>query len=101
MAINTLISWVKYYFNHYSGLPKPCWFILFLHFIDSILISICYFLPLYFVNQLTFDVSTASYIIAFYSLGTVIGGAIGGGYADKISARTIAMWSLAAQGLAF
>lgn len=92
---------IKRYLQHFSGLPKPSWFILFLHFMNATFISICYFLPLYFVNQLGFDVSTAGYMIAFYSLGTIAGGAIGGGYADTISPRKVVIASLAAQAVAF
>lgn len=96
-----LITWINHYLKHYSGLSKPVFYILLLQFFDSIIISICYFLPLFFVNQLKFDIVLASYVIAFFSLGTVFGGIIGGKIADKITPVKTVIISLILQGLAF
>lgn len=101
MIFQQVKLWIKQYLSHYSGLQKSHWLIIALQFMNSIIISICYFLPLYFVKQLRFDVSTAGYIISFYGLGTVAGGIMGGGTADKVSPRWIVIISMVLQSIAF
>lgn len=100
MMTNLLIH-IHHYCRHYMGLSKKSLVMILLHFINSLFISICYFLPLYFVTQLSFDIRTASYIIAFYGLGTVAGGVIGGGTSDKVSPHFVAILSLIMQAFAF
>ncbi|VVC75195.1 hypothetical protein AQUSIP_04820 [Aquicella siphonis] len=73
-----LPSRLKKYTQYYAGVQPACWLFVFLHGLDSLLISICYFLPLYFVQQLHFSVTTSGFTIAFYSLGTMAGSVMGG-----------------------
>ncbi|MBX3708979.1 MAG: MFS transporter [Gammaproteobacteria bacterium] len=101
MLSQQIKSWIVQYSQHYSGLPKKCWFTIFLHCLNSTLMSICYFLPLYFTHQLNLDIKTTGFIISTYSLGTIAGGGMGGGTADKISPHIVAIISLIIEGIAF
>ncbi len=92
---------LKKYVGAYSGLSKSCWGGIILNFVESTLIGIYYFLPLYFVNKLNIDIATASIIISFYGVGAIIGGFVGGQLSDKISPGSVTIVSLFFQALVF
>ncbi len=101
MIIGSLTHKVKQYFNHYCGLNKAIWKMMLLNFINSIILSICYFLPIYFVNKLHLSITTSGFIISFYGIGTIFGGMISGKLSDKISSVILCAINLGMQGIAF
>ncbi|RDI48068.1 MFS transporter [Aquicella lusitana] len=98
MIAKSLINLIKNYLNNYRGLQKECWKTIILNFINSTLIGIFYFLPLYFLNELRFSIVVSGFIISFYSLGTIFGGIIGGKLSDQLSPKFISIGSLLIQG---
>jgi MFS family permease len=96
---NHLISIIKSYTSSYSGISRTCWQGITLNFIESTLIGIYYFLPLYFINNLKFDITVSSIIISFYGLGAILGGYIGGKLSDHISPSAVSIGSLVIQGI--
>lgn len=77
------------YLNHYSGLTKSCWFGIMVNFIESILIGVYYFLSLYFVNELHFNLDVSGIILSTYGIGAVLGGIFGGHLTDRFLPQTV------------
>src|SRR5579871_871037 len=94
-------SAIKSYLKNYAGLSASCWQGIFINFVESILTGLCYFLPLYFVNELNLSVATAGMIISFYGLGTILGGFIGGKISDKTSPGLVSILCMLLQATAF
>lgn len=92
---------LKSYLSNYMGLPKACWQGIVLTFFNAMSVGICFFLTLYFVNELHIDVIKSGLIISCYGLGTVLGGLIGGRLSDLFSPRLISIISLFIQASAF
>jgi predicted MFS family arabinose efflux permease len=92
---------IKKYFQNYNGLPKICWTGIFLIFIDAVAGGVCFFLSLYFVNDLHLNVAVSSLLISLYGLGTVAGGMIGGKLSDTMSTKLLTNLSLLFQAIAF
>jgi predicted MFS family arabinose efflux permease len=95
------LSIIKAYFSSYSGLPKLCWQGIILGFIEATLSGVCFFLSLYFVDDLHFSVAVAGVMISFYGLGRTIGGLLGGKLSDRISPGLVSIASLVIQAAAF
>lgn len=87
--------------NYFTDLPLGAWGGISANFINSILSSVFYFLSIYFVNMLHFSVATAGSILAFYSLGTMLGGWIGGQLTDRYSFRLAAAVGLVLEGVGY
>src|SRR5579862_2841345 len=92
---------IKKYFKTYSGLPLTCWHGIILSLLQSILMDIYYFFPLYFTEQLHLNIATTGIIISLYGAGTILGGIIGGKLSDKISPNYIIISSLIGHGIIF
>jgi len=92
---------IKRYFASYSGLPKQCWQGIGLGFVEATLVGVCFFLSLYFVNVLHFNIAMAGIIISFYGLGRVIGGLVGGKLSDTMPPELVSIGSLLVQAAAF
>lgn len=92
---------MKGYIENYLGLPKACWQAIILTFIESLAIGISFFLSLYFVDILHFDIAIAGILISCYGIGTVLGGLLGGKLSDKISPKIVSAISLLLQAAAF
>ncbi len=92
---------IKNYMNNYSGLPTACWQGIFLTFVNAISIGICFFLSLYYVNDLHFSVAMSSLLISCYGSGTIIGGILGGKLSDRLSSRFVSIISLSIQAICF
>lgn len=92
---------IKGYAENYTGLPKACWQAIILTFIESIAIGVCFFLSLYFVDNLHFSVATAGMLISCYGVGTAVGGIVGGKLSDIISPKTVSLVGLFLLSLAF
>lgn len=91
----------KNYIASYAGLPMACWQHIGLTFLNDISSGICFFLSLYFVNQLGLQVTLSGLIISCYGLGTVLGGVIGGKLSDKYSPSLVSIISLFIKALTF
>lgn len=96
-----ILTMTRGYLSAYRGLSIPAWHGLLLCLIEALLIGIYYFLPLYFINELQVDVTTAGVMISFYGIGTIIGGYLGGKLADRFSPGKIALISLLLQTIVF
>lgn len=100
MAGYTQIA-IKNYLSSYAGLPKACWREIILNLFNAISVGVCYFLALYFVDNLHFNMAIVGMMLSSYGIGTVAGGIISGKLCDKMSPRIISIISLIAQGIAF
>jgi len=72
-----------------------------LQLINSSFTSLIYFLPIYFVNELHFNITLAGLLVSSFGLGTLLGGPIGGNLADYISSKKVVMYSLIIQVISF
>ena len=99
--IKTMPVLAQYYLACYRGLTSSAWRGIGLNFLQSLLIGIFYFLTIYFVNVLHFNVKQAGVIISCYGLGTILGGFLGGKLADRFAPRRILCFSLTLQGLMY
>ena len=89
------------YFSYYKGLNKNIWTGLIFSCIESIIVSLFYFLPIYFINELHFSLIYASGFITFYGFGTILGGFLGGLLSDIYSPPKVCIASLFCQALVF
>ncbi|MBA3661120.1 MAG: MFS transporter [Gammaproteobacteria bacterium] len=100
--MNTYVLQItKTYWANYTGLQKLAWHGIFLSFIESIFIGIYYFLPIYFIQELKFNLISAGFIISFYGFGTIAGGFIGGKLSDIFTSTKICIFSLLLQAIVF
>lgn len=89
------------YLAHYQGLPHTAWQGIIIGFIESTLIGTCYFLSLYFVNELYLDISQTGLALSCFGLGTIIGGILAGKLCDSFSPKPIFISSLLIQAIAY
>ncbi len=99
--VSFLTKLIKNYFTSYVGLSFLCWQGILLNGIESTLIGIYYFLPLYFVKNLHLSVMLAGMLISFYGMGTIMGGFLGGKLSDKFTPGLISIYSLFLQAINF
>lgn len=92
---------VENYLSSYSGVPNVCWTNIIITLLNAISIGVCFFLSLYFVDTLHFDMLTAGFLMSSYGIGTVTGGILAGKLCDRISPKFISIISLILQGAAF
>ena len=91
----------KFYLQSFYGLNKCCWQSIFFTFIESALSGVIFFLSLYFVNVLHFNILMAGMIMSSYGLGTALGGLVGGKLSDFFSTYNISIISLFIEAVAF
>src|SRR3990167_5035 len=96
----SISSFAKEYVAIYSGLKKTCWQGILLSFVESTLAGVYYFLSIYFVDVLHFNISIAGMIISFYGLGTIFGVWFGGRLSDKFSPFVVSAAGLLIQAIA-
>lgn len=96
-----MLSYSKRYFANYQNIPIMCWQLLIVRLINTTSGGVTFFLSLYFINILHFDIRISGIIIAAYGFGTVIGGLIGGRLADILSPIKICIISLLAEAIVF
>lgn len=99
--VNYLSLAVNGYIRSYSGLSKLCWMGIAFTLINAISQGVSFFLSLYFVNTLHFNVAYAGFILSSYGLGTVMGGSLGGRLSDKFFSGTVSLWALFFQAIAY
>jgi len=96
-----LLSAIKGYTKHYQGLSRTAWEAVMLTFLESLAGGLNFILSLYFVSELHFSVDSAGYLIAFFGVGTAIGGLLAGRLSDEFSPRAISIVSIFAHGVAY
>lgn len=89
------------YLKSYQGMKSQCLQYIICNFINSISIGVCFFLSLYFVKILKFEIMSAGILMSCYGLGTVLGGLCSGKLCDILDNRKVLLASLLMQGLAF
>lgn len=89
------------YLDHYKGLSSLIWKGIIVSLIESSMVAICYFLTLYFVSELHFNIAYAGMIMSAYGVGTILGAFIAGKLSDEISPNSISIASLLLQSTAF
>jgi len=87
--MSILLSVTKKYLKNYSGLPNEVWKAIGIHFLESVIVGLFYWLSLYFVNDLNIKVSTAGLIISFYGFGAIFGSYVNGKLCDLVSSHYI------------
>lgn len=96
-----MAKFVKNYFSIYHEFSKYCLFGFVMCLLESIFIGIYYYLSIYFVDALHFDISTAGIIISFYGIGAILGGIIGGKLSDKWTPGIVTTYSLFIQAITY
>ncbi len=91
----------NYYLACYRGLTSRAYQGIGLNFLQTLLIGVFYFLTIYFVNVLHFNVKQAGFIISCYGFGTILGGFLGGKLADRFAPQRILCFSLTLQGVMY
>lgn len=96
-----MASMLHRYVSYYRGLAPICWTGIGVTIISDTAGGVCFFLSLYFVNDLHIDVASAGLIIASYGVGTAIGGTIGGKLADQFSPGSVSIMGLLVKAVLF
>ena len=96
-----LTTFIKFYFRSFQGLPSTAWRGIVLALIDAIMISVYYFISIYFLNELHFSVTTCATIISCHGLGAIVGARIGGKLSDMISPTLVSALSLLVQAVGY
>ncbi len=91
---------LRKFYENYIGISPLVWQGILIGFVESTLMSLCYFLSIYFVNELHFSIAEASFLITAYGVGTIMGGVLGGRLSDLISPRFVSVGSLIIQASA-
>lgn len=94
-------STIKSYIASFSGLSASCWNGITMNFVNTTLMGACYFLTIYFVNELNLSVTTAGIIMSCYGIGTIFGGYFGGNFSDKTSPHFVSIISLVLSAIGF
>ena len=94
-------SLVKSYVRSYTGLEKSCYRGILLSLIESIFIGVYYYLSIYFIGVLHYDMASSGLIISCYGVGAILGGMLGGKFSDELSPRFVLVCSLLLQSIAY
>ena len=89
------------FYLSYGGLPKTCWINIFFNLLNAVSVGVCFFLSLYFVDILHFNIIIAGLFMSSYGIGTVVGGLTSGKLCDKYFPQKLAVLSLILQSIAF
>lgn len=96
-----IIKLIKSSLQYYYNFSKVCYFGFTLNLLESIFIGIYYYLTIYFVDTLHFDIRTAGVIISCYGIGAIIGGFVGGKLSDQWTPGIVATCSLFLQAIIY
>jgi len=94
-------SAIKNYYSSYQGVPKLCWVNIIFNLLNAISVGVCFFLSLYFVDLLHFNMMSVGLLMSSYGIGTVFGGIVSGRLCDQFSSDILAIISLIFQSAAF
>ncbi len=96
-----LTSVLNHYCASYHGIPKLCWINIIFNLLNAISVGVCFFLSLYFNDQLHFNMVMVGFLMSSYGVGTMLGGIISGKLCDIYSADRLAVISLICQSISF
>jgi|GEM_PF-1455312 len=91
----------KSYLKNYSGLPPAAWRGITLSLFESTLMGLFYFLSIYFIQDLNFNIAIAGTILSFYGLGAMAGGILSGKLSDLTQPYRISIISLVLQAFGY
>jgi len=89
------------YIESFSGLSKEIWYLALISLINRAGTMVIPFLSLYLTQNLNYNKDDAGWIMAFFGIGSVIGGFLGGKLTDKIGFYKVMVLSLFFTGLGF
>ena len=95
------VQLIKLYLDQYRGISKQSWYRVMLTFINDLASGIIFFLPIYFVQLLHFNVATAGVIISCHGIGKALGGYIGGKLTEIMNPDKIVMYCLLIDAVMF
>lgn len=87
--------------EYFGDLPNGAWIGIIASLLNSIISCAFFFLSIYFVTVLHFSMTISGAILAFYSIGTMAGGLIGGKLGDWFSPRASSIIGLALESLGY
>lgn len=94
----------KLYFNYlesFKGLSKEIWYLALISVVNRAGTMVIPFLSLYLNDNLGFSKDDTSWILAFFGIGSLIGGFIGGKLTDIIGFYKVMVMSLFLTGIGF
>ena len=94
----------KLYYNYvesFKGLSKEIWYISLISLVNRAGTMVIPFLSLYLTKNLDFSKDDAGWILAFFGIGSVIGGWLGGKFTDVFGFYKVMTFSLFITGLSF
>ena len=94
-------SLARGYLANYTGLPAAGWKIIAISLFEATFGTLCFFLPIYFVGELHFTITTSGELLTAYGVGTIMGGILGGKLTDSFQMHRIVMGSLLIQAAAY
>lgn len=89
------------YIDSFTGLSKEIWYLALISLVNRAGTMVIPFLPLYLTDSLFYNKDDASWILAFFGIGSVIGSYLGGRLVDKIGFYKVMITSLFLTGLGF
>jgi len=89
------------YIESFQGLSKEIWYLALISLINRAGTMVIPFLSLYLTKNLDFSDDDAGWILAFFGLGSLFGGFLGGKLTDKIGFYKVMVYSLFLTGLGF
>src|SRR6185312_4738469 len=95
------LKFFKSYFSTYLGFSKHCHFGFTLSFLESTFIGIYYYLSIYLVDTLHYDMPMAGIVISCYGIGAILGGIIGGKLSDSFTPGVVSACSLLMQAITY
>lgn len=95
------VQLIKLYLDQYRGISKQSWYRVMLTFINDLASGIIFFLPIYLVQLLHFNVATAGIIISCHGIGKALGGYIGGKLTEIMNPDKIVMYCLLIDAVMF
>lgn len=89
------------YIASFKGLPKEIWYISLISLVNRAGTMVIPFLSLYLTKNLEFSKDDAGWILAFFGIGSVIGGWLGGKLTDLFGFYKVMTVSLFMTGISF
>jgi MFS family permease len=89
------------YLSNFRGLSSLCWAAVIMTFLQCVAAGMCYFISLYFINDLHIGISTVGIMLSCYGGGRIIGGVLSGKLCDLYSPLKILIYSSIVQSVSF